>query len=303
MTGLRLRDLLVVWLAMTTTAVVAGESRVLIVREDSAVSRQAADLLVHDLGLIGWTAAEAAIGSEQPLVTHLEHEQMLVALGARALAVAQRHAGGRPLVAALVGQSTLEETAYGGTDRLSAILLDQPPERWGSLIQAAFPNLQQVGMLVGPASQKVARLAERKLADRRLTLVTESVSSQDDVVPALERLLPRMGLMLALPDPLVHNRNTVQPLLLTTYRAGIPVVAYSESYQQAGAVLALYSTIPQIVAQVIETIQQIQEGRPPPAVQWPRHFTVGVNTSVARSLGLSLPSGAELPARLRGSGQ
>ena len=38
-----------------------------------------------------------------------------------------------------------------------------------------------------------------------------------------------------------------QPLLLTTYRAGVPIVAYSESYLQAGAVVALYSTPPQIV--------------------------------------------------------
>jgi hypothetical protein len=95
----------------------------------------------------------------------------------------------------------------------------------------------------------------------------------------------------------------VQPLLLTTYWAGIPVVAYSESYQQAGAVLDLYSTVPQVVAQVIDSLQQVREGRPLPNLQPPHYFTVGVNAAVARSLGLSLPTSGELVARLRSLGQ
>jgi ABC-type uncharacterized transport system substrate-binding protein len=112
-----------------------------------------------------------------------------------------------------------------------------------------------------------------------------------------------MGVLLAMPDSLAHNRNTVQPLLLTTYRAGIPVVAYSESYQQAGAVLALYSTVPQVVAQVVDSLQQIREGKALPNHQSPRYFTVGVNSAVARSLGLALPTADEIGGRLRSLAQ
>jgi putative ABC transport system substrate-binding protein len=123
------------------------------------------------------------------------------------------------------------------------------------------------------------------------------------VVPALEKLLPRINLLLALPDPVAHNRNTVQPLLLTTYRAGIPVIGYSESYLQAGSTLALYSTVPNFTAQIIESLQQFFEGRPPAAIQVPRYYTVGINNAVARSLGLLLPSERELQDRLRSSDQ
>lgn len=121
------------------------------------------------------------------------------------------------------------------------------------------------------------------------------------MIPALDRLLQRSNLLLALPDPLTHNRNTVLPVLLTTYRARVPVLAYSEAYQQAGAVLALYSTVPQIVAQVIETLRQLQDGKVLLNAQLsPRYFTVGINTSVARSLGLNLPAANELQEKLRG---
>jgi ABC-type uncharacterized transport system substrate-binding protein len=304
MTGLLQRWLLALLLTTGAVGGAAADMRVLVVHEDSAVSRQVAELLGRDLGQMGWAVGEAIIGGERQLPQHQEYEQALVALGPRAFAVALRHANGKPVVAALVAQSSLDDLVPVIGDRWSAILLDQPTDRWINLIQTAFPGTQQVGMLVGPANQKGARLMERRLAERRLTLAIEPVSSAEEVVPALERLTPRMGLLLALPDPLAHNRNTVQPLLLTTYRAGIPVVAYSESYQQAGAVLALYSTMPQIVAQIVETLQQFQDTRnPPPALQSPRYFTIGVNTAVARSLGLSLPSASELGGRLRNLGQ
>ena len=134
-----------------------------------------------------------------------------------------------------------------------------------------------------------------------MSLAIENVAASEEVIPALDRLLPRANLLLALPDPLTHNRNTVQPVLLTTYRARVPVLAYSEAYQQAGAVLALYSTVPQIVAQVIETLRQLQDGKVLLGAQLsPRYFTVGINTSVARSLGLTLPAAGELQEKLRG---
>lgn len=290
-------------LAILPTVGMAAEWRVLIVREDSVVARQATEILKRELVATGWTVGSTLVGPGRLITEHSGSEQVLVAFGARAFATALRHAGGKPVIAALLAQSSLEEFQPGSGERGSAILLDQPSDRWINLLQAAFPGVQHVGMLVGPANQKAVRVMERRLADRRWTLSMESIAVPEEVVPAIERLIPRMGVLLALPDPLVYNRNTVQPLLLTTYRAGIPVVAYSESYQQAGAVLALYSSVPQIVAQVVESLQLVKDGRPLPSLQSPRYYTVGVNTAVARSLGLSLPSAAELSARLRGQGQ
>jgi putative tryptophan/tyrosine transport system substrate-binding protein len=305
MTGWLRYSLLVVLLAAGATTSMAGaaEKRVLIVREDAVVSRQASELLSRELIQSGWVVAEATLGLDRSIESHVENEQALIALGSRAFVAAIRHAGGKPVVAALLSQSALDDIAPTTADRWSIILLDQPVERWINLIHSAFPAMQQVGMLVGPASQRAARLMERRMADRRLTLNIEQVYSSEEVVLALEHLLPRMGVLLALPDPVAHNRNSVQPLLLTTYRAGIPVLAYSEAYLQAGAVLALYSTVPQIVTQVVETLQQFNDGRVPPNTQSPRYFTVGVNSAVARSLGLSLPASEELNLRLRNLGQ
>jgi ABC-type uncharacterized transport system substrate-binding protein len=300
----RLRRLLSgLLLAMLPISGAAADLRILIVREDSTVARQASELLVREAASAGWASSEALIVGERSIATHVEGEQILVALGSRAFAASLKHASGKPVVTALLAQASLDDIPMATGDRWSAIFLDQPIERWISLIQIAFPGVQQVGMLAGPVSQKAARVVERRMVEKRVALTVETIGSAEEVVSAIERLTPRMGVLLAMPDPLVHNRNTVQPLLLTTYRAGIPVVAYSESYLQAGAVLALYSTIPQIVTQILDSLQLIRDGKPLPSHQSPRYFTVGVNSAVARSLGLALPSVGELNGQMRGTSQ
>ena len=277
----------------------AADIRVLVAREDNAVARQTAEILKRELLHIGWSSTEIVVAADgQIALPWREGESLLVGLGAKALASVARAAGGRPVVGALVSRSTLEDLNVSATDHLSVIALDQPAERWLALIQAAFPGRQQVGILGSPANLRSMRNLERRASERHLGLTSESLATSEDLVPRLSKLLPRIGVLLALPDPLVHNRNTVQPLLLTTYRAGVPVVGYSDSYLQAGCTVALYSTAPQIGRQVMETLKQVAEGQAPPSLQPPRYYTVGVNEAVSRSLELSLPSAADLEDRL-----
>lgn len=290
-------------LAIVLANGVQAQGRVLIVRDNSVVAQQTADSLATQLIGTGWVVSDSVVIADGVVPAQSEGQRVIVALGARAFATALRHSGGKPIVGALLASSTLDELPTTGAERWSAILLDQPIDRWISLLQVTFPKIQQIGILTSPANQKTIRMLERKMAEKRLTLSIEQIAGSEELVPAIERLTSKIGVLLAIPDSLVHNRNTVQPLLLTTYRAGIPVVAYSESYQQAGAVLALYSTVPQIAAQVVDSLNQIKDGRLLPNVQAPRYFSVGVNAAVARSLGVPLPPASEIDRRLRFLGQ
>lgn len=302
MKGALQRGLLGLLLATAIGCGWAAEPRLLILYEDGPVARQAAELLSRDLMRLGWAVGESKVGPEHPVALRADDEpglSAIVALGARAFAASTRQAGGRAVVGALISRSALDEALPVALPRWSVVLLDQPPERWANLLHLALPNRQQIGMLVGPTALNKSQQLARRLEGRGMSLAMERVATAEEVIPALDRLLLRTNTLLALPDPLTHNRGTVQAVLLTTYRARVPVVAYSEAYQQAGAVLALYSTVPQIVAQVVEALRQWQEGKTPANVQSPRYFTVGVNAAVARSLGLSLPDAHELQERLR----
>ncbi|MDP2809643.1 MAG: ABC transporter substrate binding protein [Rhodocyclaceae bacterium] len=299
------RAILIVSLLMTAIAAMAADSHVLILREEGPIARQTAEFLMADLarqGAVGRSIRQFEIGDQESASVVMRglrvgEDAVVVAIGPRALRPALQVAGGRPVLAILVSLAVLED--FGpGADRIRAIVLDQPMPRLLNLVQAALPSARRLGVLAGPASMVSLRILVRHAQDRGLTVAADVMTTSGEVVAALERLVPRMELLLALPDPLVHNRNTVQPLLLTTYRADIPVVTYSESYLHAGAAVALFSTPKQVALQAAEAILQYPEKGLPLPIQTPRYFTVGVNTAVVRSLGLSLPTAAELQERL-----
>jgi ABC-type uncharacterized transport system substrate-binding protein len=89
-------------------------------------------------------------------------------------------------------------------------------------------------------------------------------------------------------DPQVFNGNTLPNILLASYRARIPVMAFSPAYVKAGALLSLHSTPSQVGSQAGVVARSALQGAALPAPQYPTDFTVSVNDYVARSLGLGL---------------
>jgi putative tryptophan/tyrosine transport system substrate-binding protein len=208
-----------------------------------------------------------------------------------------------PLLATLIPQVVLDARQASpnlGKHPFSAVVLDQPLERVMALLKRAFPDRPRVGIVPGPYLQPRLDALQKTAAVQRLTLVIgPGVTTPDTIYPSLKTVLEESDLVLALPEPTVYNGTTLQHILLTSYRARLPLVAYSAAAVKAGAVLALYSTPTQIARRAIEMIQTWRAGRGLPPPQWPREFTVGSNAKVASSLGLTFDDPAQIEADLR----
>lgn len=280
---------------------IAEEARVLVVADQGAVHRATASAVEVELARLGVPGDQVV---SVPLQTGLptgHPPAVQVAVGAGALrAVAARP--GSPLVAVQVSRMQVEAMSWPGPGKapedLLAIVTDQPHARWMALADLVPVARRGVGVLLGPGGQGTQRSLERAAADRNLPFHWEHVGAESQIIAALERLLARVGLLLAIPDPLVHNRHTVQPILLTAYRAGCPLIGYSESYTNAGAVLSLHSSPDQLGRQAADGVLAALRGRPASGIVTPRQFRVSVNATVARSLGLQLPAAPEIEERL-----
>jgi putative tryptophan/tyrosine transport system substrate-binding protein len=101
------------------------------------------------------------------------------------------------------------------------------------------------------------------------------------------------------PDAAIYNRNNIANILLTSYRAQVPLFGFSPSYVKAGALAAVYSQPAQIAQQVAEIIQNLPANGPLPAPQSPRYFSVSVNSQVKLSLELTMDSEAQLLQKLK----
>ncbi|HEY9192278.1 MAG TPA: ABC transporter substrate binding protein [Methyloversatilis sp.] len=229
----------------------------------------------------------------------LAASDLVVAVGAGALRMLAQSDTGAPVLSVLVPQSAYE-SATGGSDgrRWSAIHIDQPFYRQVELIRQALPDARRIGVLNDGTHPERLQPLKTVLSGTPLQLVAGSFAGESSLFAVLSQVLEQADVFLALPDPQVHNAGTVRNLLLTSFRAGVPVVGFSAAYARAGALMSLYSTPEQIARQTTDVMVGWFRDRTWPVPRYPRYFTVSVNTHVARSLGLRIDDGEVLRDRL-----
>lgn len=223
----------------------------------------------------------------------LPDDSVVVAVGVQALTIASKLDLKRSVLGVLVPQPSFDKVMVDSRRNprnFSAVFLDQPYPRQISLLRAILPNTSNLGVLFGPTSVQSSYLLQQAAQSSALGLVQENIYSKEELVTKLGRTLENSPALLAIPDPLVYNRETAQTILLTSYRYQKPVIGFSQAYVRAGALAAVYSTPQQIARQAAELIKQYlnkpQAGLPPP--QAPKYFSVDVNRQVARSLGIEI---------------
>ncbi len=185
--------------------------------------------------------------------------------------------------------------------RLTAIYIDQPPTRQFLLAVHAFPERRRLGVLLSRDTRSTLPLLE-KLAERMgRILVVREAQTGDRLIPVMEDLFENTDVYLALPDPNVVNRNTLQPILLTSYRYRIPVVAFSRAYVKAGATAAIYTPLDGLTEETLEILPGLlgERSGPLPRPHYSSRFRVALNRQVARSLGIPLPTEKALEDAIR----
>ena len=277
----------------------AAQATVLIVRsEEGGAYAQAQDALQAELEKAGRARSEVRQQTlaDFQLSSIPEPTRLIVALGANAFRAAMKRSNGLPVLAALLPRTVFErilrEAPAKSAAMATAVFLDQPLGRQLDLLHLAFPEARKVGILLGPETAGTLAPLQAMAVSRKLQIVSASAPQSADLYPALRSVMETADVLLATADPSIYNSASISNVLLSTYRARVPVQAFSPAYVRAGAVLALYSTPEQIGQQAAELARVVLSGGslPPPA--FPAAFEVDVNEHVARSLGLRLDEDA-----------
>lgn len=226
--------------------------------------------------------------------------QMIVGVGGKAMDLLAARDFKTPLLLTLIPRSSWDKLPGFRRDdkRTTALFLDQPPARYVDLIRATLPDVERVGLLAGRDSRDSVNRFAQLARERKLRPSIENINSDSDLYPAVQRLFSDGGVLLATPDASVFNSQTIPNIILSTYRFRAPVIGYSQTQVKSGALAAVYSTPAQLGTQSAEIVRSIVNGAAAPAPQYPRIFSVGINSVVARSLGLDIESESVIHDRI-----
>jgi putative tryptophan/tyrosine transport system substrate-binding protein len=289
------------WL-LCSPAVASGDVH-LILSEDAAAYQTVANSFRAGIGprqsVKVWTLANINAAQVRELT---RGSGLVVPVGVKATRfVAANHVGQAPVLALMIPRATSESLKWPAAlsrKKISAIFIDQPPERSLALVEAAFPAARNVGLVISLENEAVAKALAKEAARRNLRLNAETITSSEALPSALRRVLSESDVLLLVPDAIAINAGNAQNVLLTTYRFRIPVVGFSQGLTKAGAVVSVYSSPAQIGLQGGQSALRLDEFGELPSPRHARENSLAFNPHVARSLGLVLPDEAEIRRKL-----
>ena len=231
-----------------------------------------------------------------------QDSRLIITLGTDALRQVLSQNGRTPVLAALIPRISFErvlaDAGHKPQGPVAALYLDQPFARQLDLLHLALPQARRIGVLWGPESQTQQPLLAAAAQARGLELAEGRYSDGQPLITALRSALNGADVLLAVADGNVYNQASTANILLTSYRAMTPVMAFSPAYVKAGALLSLHTTLAQTGARVAALSSHFLQTNSMPASQYPSDFSISVNEYVARSLGLTLDA-TDLSERLR----
>jgi ABC-type uncharacterized transport system substrate-binding protein len=288
---------LVRFLLLVSLTLLSGGARaidvVVVLSERGPGYLEATEVMVAELGRAGLTVSDTDVRSANSLATALAQQtpRVIVTLGYESLRQVLEARPRVPVLAALIPRSGFERLLRDHASTrpaVAALYLDQPIGRQMDVIRLAFGAGHRVAVLLGPESSWQRSLLTASAGAQGFSLQLAEVGASQTVAHALADVLDGADVLLALPDTQVYNATTVGNVLMSSYRARVPVLAFSPAYVRAGATLSLHSTPVQVGQQVALMVRQHLQAGAVLTNQYPADFAITVNERVARSLDLDL---------------
>lgn len=229
-------------------------------------------------------------------IDNLSDYGLIITLGRKAAKALNYSIIKQPVLNALIPKAIYKQLSAGRYRRnISAVYLDQPLKRQLLLSKIITPDLH-LGILLGPTSKELQPVIEKVALKLGIRVAYKEVEQKNKVGSSLKQLLEKSNTLLAIPDPVIYSRQTIINILLSSYHKKTAVVGFSSAYVKAGALAAVYSSpndigrhLSEIAGQLIQANEKIL-----PNPVHPKYFSVEINNSVAKSLGLYLPDKSEI---------
>ncbi len=214
----------------------------------------------------------------------------VLALGAKAAWIAAQNL---PPTIPIVYAQVRDPERYGLDGiHLTGVRMEMPPSVVLAQFQLLAPDVQSIGILLS-ASNSDPAVSDAIGAAKAMgyTVRAQRITSERDARRAAANMARSVDAIWLLPDPLVLTPNTFNFVRGQAVRARIPLLAYSESLVDAGALLCVAPDPSAIGIQAAELIRSVtEEGVSPGTLQpsAPRQARVVLNADVQDAIGLRI---------------
>jgi putative ABC transport system substrate-binding protein len=182
------------------------------------------------------------------------------------------------------------ETTDAGSN-MSGICMEISPETYLTTMKGLFPGAKRIGVLFDPErTGAYVRRAAALAAEKGMTLIPKMLHDPRQAPELLEGMRGKIDILWMLPDATVVNTETIDYLMLFSFRNNIPIFSFSEKYVEKGAVAALRIDSRDMGAQAGEMARGLFQGGKGegPAHAFARAARLVVNMKVSTKIGAAI---------------
>ncbi len=195
-----------------------------------------------------------------------------------------------PVVLSIVIRPGTLSTVEGPV--VSCLALPSPEDYFRSL-QRIYPRVQRIGTVYDPRQTGFLVNEGRKAAKAlNLDLIAVPVSSTKEAIKGLDKIKRTIDALWMLPDSTVLKRQSLEYMMLLSFRHRIPLVAVSKKYVKKGAFMALgvdYQKIGQQSGQIAIQMLHGPLSRKKTTV-FAKDFEIIINLKTAKKLRIEIPA-------------
>lgn len=231
----------------------------------------------------------------------LDEQSLILSIGTSATRWALENTSQTVMASMIPSQSFYRLKAAHPDRQLTALFIDQPPERHMALARSLIPRAENLAIFSSGLDEDMKTRLNQAAERMGLTLHFRIVRSRTETIRAVRAMGNDADALLLLPGSKPMPAPSLRALLLHSFRENLPVIGYSSGLVSAGSVAAIHSLPRKLGEESAEKLQQLLgvHASDWPSERYPSDFEISSNRELARSLRLPLPSDATLRQRIQ----
>jgi hypothetical protein len=226
---------------------------------------------------------QSAIAASPPAVTASD---VRVTVGRAAFEEALAAEDARPIVAAYLTSNEFEAAIAGRKPAHVTAVFSNPDPRDQVALARALLGRSALAAFDSPTTHHLVQL----LAESAHPIP----ASAEQKIDSLLRAADSFDAIIALPDPNLLNRSSINHVVRTLYARRKVLIGYSVTLTKVGALASVYVRPDAIAQSVIDVLSEYAARGTLPGPVFVRDVDVMVNDRLARSLNIAVPETAEL---------
>ena len=214
---------------------------------------------------------------------------IILTIGLKATLLVKEKIDDIPIVFTMIMQP--KKHGLVGKKNITGITLDVPIKEQIQKLKITIPYIKEFGVMYNPSnSSRIIEEAREASGKLGINLIAKKIVSGKTVPKAFRNLIKKIDCLWLMADSTVVTKESFKFLLISSFENNVPIMAYSEGFVKAGALLSLSPDYSKVGIQAARIVDYVLMTDLLPDIQCPDITTFSINLKTARKMRIKIPA-------------